>query len=102
MHAEGICHRDLKPENILYSNQSGEIKVIDMDVCGVKKKKNQSFDLWTNTGTLLYRAPETFGVGYTEKADIWSLGTIVYELISGKVPFQSEYEKDFLEKMRRE
>jgi serine/threonine protein kinase len=56
-HAEGICHRDLKPENILYSNQSGEIKVIDMDVCGVKKSKNQKFDLWTNTGTLFYRAP---------------------------------------------
>ena len=65
LHSEGICHRDLKPENILYNSQSGQIKVIDMDVCGVKKQKTDSFDLWTNTGTLLYRAPETFGVGYT-------------------------------------
>jgi serine/threonine protein kinase len=57
LHSEGICHRDLKPENILYSKQSGQIKVIDLDVCGVKKSKTGKFDLWTNTGTLLYRAP---------------------------------------------
>lgn len=73
-----------------------------MDVCGVKKFIDQSFDLWTNTGTLLYRAPETFGVGYTEKVDIWSLGTIVYELVTGQVPFQTEYEKDFLQKVKSE
>ena len=65
------------------------IKVIDLDVCGVKKFKDHKFDMWTNTGTLLYRAPETFGVGYEEKVDIWSLGTLVYELVSGEVPFKT-------------
>jgi serine/threonine protein kinase len=63
--------------------------VIDLDVCGVKKFREQKFDMWTNTGTLLYRAPETFGVGYGEKVDIWSLGTLIYELISGEVPFKT-------------
>lgn len=83
LHSEGICHRDLKPENILYDNLTGNIKVIDLDVCGVKRNKSESFDLWTNTGTLFYRAPESFGIGYSEKVDIWSLGTIIYELITG-------------------
>ena len=89
LHAEGICHRDLKPENILYNTETQSIKVIDLDVCGVKKFKDHKFDMWTNTGTLLYRAPETFGVGYEEKVDIWSLGTLVYELVSGEVPFKT-------------
>ena len=63
--------------------------MIDLDVCGVKKFREQKFDMWTNTGTLLYRAPETFGVGYGEIVDIWSLGTLIYELISGEVPFKA-------------
>lgn len=40
LHSEGICHRDLKPENILYDNLTGNIKVIDLDVCGVKRNRN--------------------------------------------------------------
>lgn len=89
LHTEGICHRDLKPENILYSKQSGKIVVIDLDVCGVKTSKPDKFDLWTNTGTLFYRAPQSFEVGYTQKADIWSLGIVIHELITGKVPFKT-------------
>lgn len=57
LHSEGICHRDIKPENILYNKLNHHIKVIDLDVCGVKKYKQEKFDLWTNTGTLFYRAP---------------------------------------------
>lgn len=57
LHSEGICHRDIKPENILYNQSSGAIKIIDLDVCGVKKYKNENFDMWTSTGTLFYRAP---------------------------------------------
>ena len=40
LHSSGICHRDLKPENILYNSLTGNIKVIDLDVCGVKKNKS--------------------------------------------------------------
>ena len=57
LHEEGICHRDLKPENILYNRNTGVIKIIDLDVCGVKKIKAEKFDMWTFTGTLFYRAP---------------------------------------------
>jgi serine/threonine protein kinase len=102
LHSEGICHRDIKPENILYNSQTGEIKVIDLDVCGVKKYREEEFDLWTNTGTLLYRAPESFGVGYSEKVDVWSVGVMMYELVVGEVPLKAEYEKDFLANLKNE
>jgi serine/threonine protein kinase len=49
--------------------------------------------MWTNTGSLHYRAPETFSLGYEQKIDIWSLGVIFYELLTGEVPFNSNYEK---------
>lgn len=46
----------------------------------------------TITGTLYYRAPEMFmGGGYNEKVDIWSTGIMIYKLITGRTPFQSEY-----------
>ena len=46
-----------------------------------------SFDMWTITGTLFYRAPEVFSGGYQEGVDIWALGVMLYKLVSGHTPF---------------
>ena len=52
----------------------------------------------TITGTLYYRAPQMFtGGGYTEKVDIWSTGILIYKLITGHTPFQSEYHSKTIE-----
>jgi calcium-dependent protein kinase len=46
----------------------------------------------TITGTLYYRAPEMFtGGGYNEKVDVWSAGVMIYKLVTGRTPFESEY-----------
>ncbi len=46
----------------------------------------------TITGTLFYRAPEMFtGGGYDEKVDIWSAGVLLFKLVAGRTPFESEY-----------
>jgi serine/threonine protein kinase len=50
----------------------------------------------------LYRAPESFGVGYSEKVDVWSVGAMMYELVAGEVPLKAEYEKDFLANLKNE
>lgn len=51
--------------------------------------------MWTITGTLYYRAPEMLiGGGYTEKTDIWASGILLYKVITGKTPFESEYHQD--------
>lgn len=48
--------------------------------------------MWTNTGTLRYKAPEMFGGCYNEAVDVWALGIITYQLISNEIPFDSCYQ----------
>lgn len=47
--------------------------------------------MWTNTGTLHYKAPQMFRGCYNELIDVWAIGVIAYELTYGKLPFQKEY-----------
>ncbi|CAD8077263.1 unnamed protein product [Paramecium sonneborni] len=93
IHQRGVCHRDLKPDNILIGD-SFTIKLIDFGVSKrflVKGKVTKKIDMWTRTGSLFYQAPEIFmGGGYDEKIDIWSAGIILYQLLFGSLPFQSE------------
>lgn len=98
-----ICHRDIKIENILYDQEKKSIKLIDFGVCKKFKKRGELLDMLTITGTFYYRAPEMFlGGGYREKVDVWAAGILLYKLVSGKTPFESEYHnetvKNILEK----
>ncbi|XP_078418143.1 ribosomal protein S6 kinase alpha-5 isoform X3 [Cetorhinus maximus] len=91
MHDVGVVHRDLKPENLLYADDSDstEIKVIDFGFARLKPPDNQP--LKTPCFTLHYAAPELLkDDGYDESCDLWSLGVILYTMLSGKVPFQCE------------
>lgn len=46
--------------------------------------------MWTDTGSLFYKAPEMFSSGYNELVDIWALGIVAYELFTRKLPFYHE------------
>ena len=86
LHERNIIYRDLKPENILLDRQ-GHIKLIDFGFA--KKVSNvQSHRARTNCGTQAYAAPEVvIGTGYNYKADIWSFGILICELLGGFTPF---------------
>ena len=56
----------------------------------------------TKTGTLNYRAPESFRSLYDEKVDIWAIGVIAYQLFTGKLPFESEFDKDAIQRILKE
>lgn len=55
--------------------------------------------MWTNTGTIRYRAPEMFQGPYNKQVDMWAVGVIAYEMIFGKLPFEGEHMKDIIDKI---
>lgn len=88
-HSNHIVHRDIKPHNIMVT-EDGRVKVTDF---GIARAATSS--TVTNTsnviGSVHYFSPEQARGGYTdEKSDIYSLGVVMYEMITGRVPFQGE------------
>ena len=98
-HAAGIVHRDLKPENIFLAQEGGHtvVKVLDFGIAKVSAASNahSQVNALTHTGTMLgtpyYMAPEQIvGEGIDHRADIWSLGVIVYECLIGVRPTEAD------------
>lgn len=85
MHAHNIVYRDLKPENLLL-DAKGHMKIADFGFAKVVPEVT-----WTLCGTPEYLAPEIIlNKGHGKPADWWSLGILIYEMISGNPPFYAE------------
>jgi len=100
-HSHRIAHRDLKPENLLLFSEhnDSDIKIADF---GFAKKVKTENSLTTQCGTPGYVAPEILeGVPYDTKADMWSLGVIVYILLGGYPPFIEQNQRDLFRKIRK-
>jgi parallel beta-helix repeat protein len=82
LHARGIIHRDLKPENILL--QGDTPRIADFGIAKVLASGTQSQMM---KGTPQYMAPEAFNGDRSEQTDIWSVGVMIYELLTGRRPF---------------
>ncbi|OMJ72145.1 hypothetical protein SteCoe_29483 [Stentor coeruleus] len=95
IHNNNICHRDLKPENCLYitEDENSELKIIDFGFSVQAKEEDLFHDL---TGTLYYIAPEMISGSYTKVVDCWSLGVILYVLLSGTPPFNGKDNNEIL------
>jgi serine/threonine protein kinase len=85
IHAAGVVHRDLKPSNLIM-NAAGEVKITDF---GVARSANSSLTTTHEViGSLYYLPPEAWkGEDITAQSDVYSLGVVAYELLTGVVPF---------------
>uniref|UniRef100_A0A2C9L5F9 Protein kinase domain-containing protein n=1 Tax=Biomphalaria glabrata TaxID=6526 RepID=A0A2C9L5F9_BIOGL len=86
IHEERIIHRDIKAENILVTNMEN-IKIADFGISKVFEKFSKAST--RGVGTLRYMAPERFGSdSYSYPVDIWAVGCVVFEMITGSLPFK--------------
>ncbi|PSK42454.1 hypothetical protein B9Z65_4368 [Elsinoe australis] len=100
LHGFNVIYRDLKPENILL-DYTGHIALCDFGLCKLDMKDEDK----TNTfcGTPEYLAPELLhGSGYTKTVDWWTLGVLLYEMLTGLPPFYDENTNDMYRKILSE
>ena len=94
LHQNQIIHKDIKPANILIHPETKEIKLIDFSISSLLPKETQSLQTPNVLeGTLAYISPEQTGRmnrGIDYRSDFYSLGVTFYQLLTGKLPFESE------------
>jgi serine/threonine protein kinase/tetratricopeptide (TPR) repeat protein len=89
-HEAGIVHRDMKPDNILVT-EKGEVKILDFGLAKLKGTSRLT-EIGSTMGTMAYMSPEqTSGQDVDHRSDIFSFGVILYEMITGRRPFQGEH-----------
>lgn len=86
-HSHGVVHRDVKPQNIIISTD-GKVKVTDFGIARAASSNTISSNVM---GSVHYSSPEQVRGGYSdEKSDIYSLGITLYEMVTGRVPFDGD------------
>jgi eukaryotic-like serine/threonine-protein kinase len=98
-HFRGIIHRDIKPANVMISKR-GDVKLMDFGIA-----RDESLSDLTETGTGLgtpsYMSPEQIlGDKLDQRTDLWSLGVVFYQMLTGKKPFMEDANRSVLQKIR--
>src|SRR6202521_3905202 len=88
-HPQRIVHRDIKPSNLLINQSDGRLMITDFGIARAMQKERPLTQGGFSLGTEHYTAPEQ-GLGYPEPAsDIYSMGVVVYQMLTGLLPFQA-------------
>ncbi|WP_438025854.1 AAA family ATPase [Sorangium sp. So ce233] len=93
VHRHGVVHKDIKPQNLLLNPATGEVKITDLGIASRIPRELQHLEhAGLIEGTLAYMAPEQTGRmnrWIDERTDLYSLGVVLYEMLTGALPFQA-------------
>ncbi len=90
-HSKGIVHRDIKADNVMLTSK-GQVKVMDFGLAKLKGSLKLTKTSST-VGTLGYMAPEQIGGGEVDaRSDLFSFGVLIFEMLTGRLPFRGEHE----------
>ena len=101
-HSKGIVHRDIKPGNILISRRA-EVKLADFGIASDENEDSDKTQTGVTLGTPAYMPPEQFEISSAvdNRADIYALGVMLYEMVTGTKPYPSEFTQENIARIKR-
>ena len=93
LHAQDIIHRDIKPQNIMVDKHD-RLRLIDFGLAEVIEKSKKDVNI---AGTPMYMSPEAYEGRISKASDMWALGVLLYQIVSGYYPFNGTSREDLMD-----